>query len=175
MIKILRVEISKTNLSFDYIVENKFPYEIWICDDFNIYGSSNPVTKVEKDAILVSKRLRLPINVLLEEEVVARYFRLASGKTHTGRITMELPIDNYSPLFSEDDNSGKTVIGECNHAILEIGYFSENLQSKLSDRIRRGETNDQVLIGHLWEELEKEKTLKAYIDEKMSCYISGSF
>jgi len=194
MIKVQNIEVTEKTLTLDYQVSNPFAHDIWICEDIDINGRYDAETRVNAETVRIKLCFNLECNILLEEGIMAKYLRLSPGESHSGRILLNLPIANASPVydFHEDRKIHKQVVLQS--VVFEVGYFEEDLLNMLSDSIEKGKrepTNEElyvealmleeiqqahshntVYLPHLWSGLRMEKSAKVIItDVNIPCSI----
>jgi outer membrane lipoprotein-sorting protein len=194
MVSIANVRVSQENLVFDYRIKNGFPHDIWVCEDIDIYGGFDVATRIKQETLFIKLSFNLPCNVLLLQGVEAKYSRLPPDVTHKGKISLELPIENASPVYHFDEPDRKKVV-ELHHAVFEVGYFAEDLLKMISDDIKKGKedpndedaycmmlileeiekknSSDVAYIPHLWVRKTNEKVSKVDImDVSIPCYVT---
>jgi outer membrane lipoprotein-sorting protein len=194
MVSIANVRVSQENLVFDYRIKNGFPHDIWVCEDIDIYGRFDVATRIKQETLFIKLSFNLPCNVLLLQGVEAKYRRLPPDVTHKGKISLELPIKNASPVYHFDEPDRKKVV-ELHHAVFEVGYFAEDLLKMISDDIKKGKedpndedaycmmlileeiekknSSDVAYIPHLWVRKTNEKVSKVDITNvSIPCYVT---
>ena len=128
MIEIENITVAEKALTLDYRVSNPFPDDIRVCQDIDIlgkYGKYDVETRIADETVWI--RLRLDYvredNVLQNPAFIAKYIRLAPGESHSGRILLDLPIRNASPVyrFREGRKKRKEIV--LHRAVFEVGYF----------------------------------------------------
>ena len=167
-------------------------HNIWVCDDIDVYGEFNVETRIEKEILFIKLRFNLPRSDLLVQAVVAKYRRLQPGAIHKGKVSLELPIGNASPVYNFGELEKENTV-ELHHAVFEVGYFTEDLVKMISDDIKKGnedpndedaylmafllegidqkDSSDVAYIPHLWTGKTSEKVLKVDITNiRVPCY-----
>jgi hypothetical protein len=174
MLSIKNLSISAKQLEFDYTIKNSYPMAIWLCEDIDAYNDKIRVSiSASKKQVLISlKSFDVPMHILLEAPIWTKYTRLASGGTYNGKIFLSLPLSSISPLDFTDE---RTISANINveQLVFEVGYFTEDLGSKVSDSIEQDESEKTVYVSHLWEDRKKEQITTASIaSKKIPCYVS---
>lgn len=187
ILQIKNLTMTETTLTLDYQVSNPFAYDIWICEDIDIDGRYNVETRVNAETVRIKLRFNLECNILLEEGVMAKYRRLSRGESHSGKILLNLPIENASPVydFGEFGKKHKQIV--LHHAVFEVGYFEGDLLNILSERIEKGKldptnvnfysealmleeiqqahSHNTVYLPHLWSGLRMEKSAEVVVTD----------
>ena len=197
MIKIENLTVTKKALMLDYQVSNPFEYDIWTCDDIDIYGKDDVETRIDSETVWIKLRFNLETNILLEEGLLAKYRSLSPGQSHSGKILLNLPIRNASPVYDFDDDrkKHKQVFLKC--VVFEIGYFegkhinrisevlekfksvksSKEIQNtrfnpRIENEIQDGKSYKFLYCTNYWPGLDKEKTAKVVVtDNDIPCYV----
>lgn len=195
MLQIENLTLAEKSLTLDYRLSNPFKRDIWICEDIDIYGKYDVETRIEAETLQIKLRFNLECNILLEEGVIAKYRRLSRGESHSGKILLNLPIANASPVydFGEFGKKHKQIV--LHHAVFEVGYFEGDLLNMLSERIEKGKrdptnvnfysealmleeiqqahSRNTVYLPHLWSGLRMEKCAKVVVtDVDIPCSIA---
>ena len=95
-----------------------------------------------------------------ESPVVAKYQLLLPGESYNGEISLGLPVKNDSPLYRFHIDKPKNII--ISTIVFNVGFFENFVKDIESSSIYK-KTNDFIMIGHLFEKLNKEKTATAKI------------
>ena len=111
MIKIEKLALTEKTLTLDFQVSNPFTYEIWICEDIDVRGKYEVETRIDAGTVWIRLRGYLESNVTMYVPVVCKYRRLLPGEPYLGRILLNLPIRNASPVyeFGEDHKRRKQI------------------------------------------------------------------
>ncbi len=187
MLHIKNFTVTEKALTLDYQVSNPFAYDIWICEDIDIDGRYNVETRVNAETVRIKLRFNLECNILLEEGVIAKYHRLSPGESHSGKILLNLPIANASPVYDFGDFGKKHKQIVVHRAVFEVGYFERDLLNILSERIEKGKrdptnvnfysealmleeiqqahSHNTVYLPHLWSGQRKEKSVRAVVTD----------
>ena len=174
MIHIKNVELTEKTVILDYIVSNPYEHEIWVCEDIDRYGKYDVETRIAEKTLCVKLRLLLEINILRSRAVYARYRRLAPGDSRLGRVVLNLPARNASPLFSFGERHKNRRKITLRSVCLEVGYFKGDLLKMISERIKKDERevhkikqshsqDDAIYLSHLWPGLVLETASKAIV------------
>lgn len=195
MIKIQNLEVTEKTLTLDYAVLNPLDQDIWVCEDIDIYGKYDVETRIDSETVLIKLSFNLPINMFREPGAFAKYRLLSPEESHSGKILLNLPIRNASPVynFHEDGKKHEQIV--LHRAVFEVGYFEGNLEKVLLESIYKGKrdpTNEQlyfemlmlvqiqyadsgntVYLHHRWPGLSMEKSAKVVItDVNIPCSIA---
>jgi len=188
MIHIGNLTVTEETFKLDYYVENPFAFDIWICEDIDIFGELNVETRIDVEKLQIKCRFNLDNNILLDEAILSKYHRLSSKDLFLGTIFLELPVRNASPLYDFDEYWKKRKQVVLHQVVFKVGYFEGNLPDMLYESIEKGKqnpdneelytgalylegilkgghsySNDVFYIPHLWEGLSKEKYTKVII------------
>jgi len=180
IIQINNFTVGKKILSLDYKVNNPFPYDIWICEDTDIYNRRKAETKIGAEKLTI--RLRLDCNLdLMGEANIAKYRRLPPGQSYSEILDLELPIREYWAVGGLIDfvSASKPVLRH--KTLFEIGYFEGDLLKVLSDTIKKGmddpdfsphleglqnkHSQNTAYLLHLWKGLRKQKSATVLIED----------
>jgi len=198
MIHIRNFTVTEETLTLDYYVENPFAYNIWICEDIDIFGELNVETRINVEKLQIKCRFNLENNILLDEAVLAKYHRLSPKDSLLGKIHLKIPVRNASPVYDFDEYWKKRKQVVLHQVVFQVGYFEGNLPDMLYESIEEGKrnpdnedlyvealylegvlkgselncSNDIFYIPHLWKGLRKEKSTKVIItDVDIPCSI----
>jgi hypothetical protein len=138
MIRIHNLKVTKKTLMLDYQVTNPFTYDIWICADIDIYGPYDVETRIDAETLRIKCRFNLEVNILLDEAVFAKYRRLSSKDSYSGKILLKLPVKNASPVYDFGDYGKKHKHVVLHQAVFEVGYFDGNLLNMFYKSIEEG-------------------------------------
>jgi len=147
MIKIENLTVTEESLTLDYQVTNPFTDDIWICEDIDVRGKYDVETRIDAEMVWIKLRFDLDCNLSLWRAVLFKYRRLEPGESYSGKILLNLPIVNASPVyyFGEFGKKKKQVV--LHHAVFEVGYFEGDLFNMVSERIDRGKRDTTGNIG----------------------------
>jgi len=148
MIKIGNLTVAEKTLTLDYQVSNPFEYVIWVCEDIDIYTRYDVETRIDAETVRIKLLSNLETNLAPEIGPLAKYRRLSPEESHSGKILLNLPIRNASPVYDFGERRKKHKQVVLHHAIFEVGYF----EGKLIDRISR--TLENFKRGRPSEELQ---------------------
>lgn len=143
--------IAEESLTLDYHVANPFKYDIWVCEDINSHSKKADVeTRIDIDSetVLIKLRFNLESNILINPMVEGKYRRLPPGESYSGRIILDLPIRNASPVYEFGERRKKHKQIVLHRIILEVGYFEgEYINSIIEtiEEIKRGKYLDEEL------------------------------
>ena len=136
MIQIQNFSLTDKILTFDYRFSNPFKDDIRICQDICVYGNQHVATIIDAETVWIKLRFNIRKDKALRNPpVISKYLCLPPGKSSSGRILLNLPIRNASPINSfseEDDKERKQII--LRHVVFEVGYFGPNT-NKVFDSI----------------------------------------
>lgn len=191
MIQIHNLKVTKETLMLDYQVTNPFNYDIWICEDIDIFGELNVETRIDVEKLQIKCRFNLENNILLDEAILAKYHFLSPKECFSGKILLKLPVRNTSPVYDFDEYGKKRKQVVLHKVVFEVGYFEGNLPGMLYESIEKGKrnpdneelyvealylesilkgreldySNDVFYIPHLWRGLHKEKSAKVIVND----------
>jgi len=158
MLEIQNLTVTEESLTLDYRVTNHFEDDIRVCEDIDIlgkHGKWDVETRIADETVWIRLRLdygRDP-NVLRPPGYIAKYLRLAPGESHSGRILLDLPIRNASPVhrfwFRERRKKRKEIV--LHRAVFEVGCFGvkwAKFFDSVSERIKKeGIKTDPISSG----------------------------
>jgi len=123
MLDIESLTVTEKALTLDYRVSNRFLDDIRVCQDIDVYGRDHVETRIDAETVWIKLRFDLSRNTFQSPPAIAKYLRLAPGESHSGRIVLDLPIKNASPVyhFGEDRKEHEQIV--LHHAVFEVGYF----------------------------------------------------
>lgn len=135
MIKVESLASEEKVLALDYHVTNPFPYDIWVCEDIDIQSGCPVDIRIDAETVYIRLTYRLESNMLRDPPAYGKYRRLLAGESHPGKIRLDLPVTNISPVyyFKERGKSRKRVV--MHRAVFVIGYFEGGFISRLRERI----------------------------------------
>jgi hypothetical protein len=89
-------------------------------------------TRIDAETVWIKLHSNLETNLLFETAVLAKYRRLSPGESYSGRILLNLPIRNASPVydFNEDRKKQKQVFLQ--RAVFAVGYFEGKHINRIS-------------------------------------------
>lgn len=147
---------------FDYTITNTQDSDIWICVDMHAYSQHNVnfETRINNETVYINQKLSVPVNIMRDSAVVAKYQRLLPGESYNGKISIGLPVKNYSPLYKFHIDKPKKVT--IRTIVFNVGFFEDFVKNINSSSVNK-KTNNFIMIGHLFEKLNKEKTATAKI------------
>jgi len=183
MIEIKNFATDAKYLTLEYSVRNPFPYDIWVCED--IYAdapSLNVRTGLPQDVEtrIMGETLRMRLRFDLEhnwgsDTIFGRYRRLPQDQSFSGRIRVSLPVMNWSPFYVDQvdlDTAEKHIT--LRRVVFEIGYFSEDLPTLISQSKERGwhvsawqpasQGPQTQLIADTWDGRHLEQSVQTVID-----------
>jgi len=129
MIQIQNFTLTERNLSFDYKVSNPFAEDIRVCQDINVYGNQHVATIIDAETVRIQLRLNIERDKALRDPpAIAKYLRMPPGESYSGRILLNLPIRNASPVnyFPEEEDKERMQI-VLHRVVFEVGYFGIRL------------------------------------------------
>ena len=137
IIKVENLTVEEKTLALDYQVTNPFPYDIWICEDIDTKGRYDVETRIDRETVLIKLKFKLNCNIFRDPPAIGQYLCLPPGDSHWGRVVLELPIRNASPVceFHERGKSRTQVVLQ--RAVLEIGYFDGAFVDKVAEGIEK--------------------------------------
>lgn len=123
MLEIENLTVAENALTLDYRVSNPFAYDIRVCQDIDVYGRYDVETRIDAETVWIKLRFNLEDNAFSSPPPIAKYLRLSPGESHSGRILLNLPIRNASPVyyFDEDRKEHEQIV--LHRAVFEVGYF----------------------------------------------------
>ena len=135
MIKVESLTAEEKVLALNYQVTNPFPYDIWVCEDIDIQSGCPVDIRIDAETVYIKLTYRLQSNMLRDPPAYGKYRRLLAGEPHSGKIRLDLPITNISPVyyFKERGKSRKHVV--LHRALFVIGYLEGGPISRLRERI----------------------------------------
>ena len=147
MIQIENLILTEKSLTLDYEVSNPFAHEIWICEDIDVRSKYDVETRIDAETVWIKLRFNLECNFMPWPGVLFKYRRLPPGQSHSGKILLNLPIANASPVyyFGEFGKKKKQVV--LHRAVFEVGYFEGDLLNTLSERIERAKGDTTGNLG----------------------------
>jgi hypothetical protein len=137
MIKIENLTVTEKALILDYQVSNPFEDDIWVCEDVDTYGKDDVEIRIDIETVRIKLRSNLETNILREIAALAKYRLLSPGQSHSGKILLNLPIRNASPVydFHEDRKKHRQIV--LKRAVFEIGYFEGKYISRISEVLEK--------------------------------------
>ncbi|MHC4511920.1 MAG: hypothetical protein ACYTAO_23735 [Planctomycetota bacterium] len=89
-------------------------------------------------------KFKLRSNILRNPLAIGEYLRLAPGDSHSGRMVLELPVRNASPVyvFHEDGKSHKQVI--LHRLVFEVGYFEGPVIDDVAERVEKAKRDPNL-------------------------------
>ncbi len=123
MLQIENLTVTEKTLMLDYRVSNHFAYDIRVCQDIDFDGREHVETRIDAETVWIKLRFNLERNIHRDPQAIAKYLRLSPGESHSGKIILNLPIRNASPVyyFDEDRKEHKQIV--LHRAVFEVGYF----------------------------------------------------
>ena len=127
MIQIQNFRLTDKTLTLDYRVTNPFEEAIWVCYDIWVHDKQpvqDTATRIHGETV----RIKLCFNLqnypgFVSPHAVAKYVRLRSGESCSGRVVRDLPITDYVREWRAKHKEHKAVV--LHRAIFEVGYFGE--------------------------------------------------
>ena len=147
LIQIENLTVTEKALTLDYQVSNPLAYDIWVCEDIDIYGRYDVETRIDAETVWIKLCFNLECNVYLLQAVYAKYRRLSPGESHSERILLNLPVRNASPVYEFHENRKKHKQVVLHRAVFELGYLEGDLENVLLESIYKGKrdpTNEQL-------------------------------
>ncbi len=135
MIEIQNLTFTEKTLTLDYRVTNPFTKDIRVCQDIDVYDGDHVETRIDAETIWIRLRFNLERDSAFRSPYpIAKYLRLSPGQSHSGRIVLDLPIRNASPVyhFREGRKKRKQIV--LHRAVFEVGYFGGKM-SKFFDAV----------------------------------------
>jgi len=153
-------------------------------------------TRIDAETVRIRLRLNLERNIVLWVGIISKYRPLLPGESHSGKIVLNLPITNASPVYSFNEFGKKREQVVLHRAVLEVGYFEGDLFNTLSEMIERGkrdttgnihlqmearylpkikypQSRDAVYLPGLWSGIGMEKCAKVVVtDVDIPCSIA---
>ncbi len=188
MIRIENVAVAEKTLTLNYQVSNPFKYDIWVCEDVDIYGNYDVETRITPGTLHIRLCFHLECNLVFEMGVFAKYRRLLPGESHSGKILLNLPIRNASPVYRFDEDRTKYKQVLLQRAVFEVGYMegrdinaalemvkrikrdipdANNIVNmpKVRDEIADGQSHTFAYVPHIWPGLSREISAKVVITD----------
>jgi hypothetical protein len=147
MIQIRNLTLTDKTLTLNYRVSNPFEYDIWICEDIDIYSKYDVETRIDNETVRIKLRSNLETNIWLEVAPLAKYRLLSPGDSHSGKILLNLPIRNASPVYDFDEDRKKHRQIVLKRAVFEVGYFEGkyiNMISETIEKFKRGRPSEEI-------------------------------
>jgi len=123
MIQIQNFSLTDKTLTFSYRLSNPFKDDIWVCYDVSVYGKQDvqhSYTIIDGETVWIKLRCNFDHFTGFENPPsVAKYIRLQTGVSCTGRIVRNLPIKNYIGLEPRKEKKEITL----HRVVFEFGYF----------------------------------------------------
>jgi hypothetical protein len=189
-----RLTVTDDRLRLDYSVTNRLGHDIWVCEDVRAANvrhdrlrvqAAGPTddlqdvaTRIVGDTLWIRLRFNLEQNVVLPWAVSARYRRLLPGRSPSGTIVCRIPVYDSSPVYNFRIHSGRMCRRRVDRVILELGYFGDDLPTRLASRLAPVCLSprldlplelltgiaDAVCIDQSWEGLDTEQAVHVAID-----------
>ncbi len=190
MLEIENLTVTEKALTLDYQVSNHFGYGIWVCEDIDVDRRYHVETRIDAETVWIKLRSNLESNVMPYEAALAKYRLLLPGESYSGKILLNLPIRNASPVyeFYEDRKKHKQIVLQ--RAVFEVGYFGgesinlffdavekrrreipiEELQNiqfepRIEEEIEDGQSRKFLYFTELWPSIREEKFAKVDITD----------
>jgi hypothetical protein len=144
MIQIQNLSFTDKTLTLDFRLSNPFEDDIHVCYDASIHGKQgvqSAATRIEGETVriqLLSNRERFP--GFVNPYSVAKYIRLKSGESCSGKIVRNLPVKDYVREWRESRKEHKEIV--LHRLIFEVGYFGSKWNKFLdswSEKIKKKE------------------------------------
>jgi hypothetical protein len=123
MIQIQNFSLTDKTLILDYRLSNPFKDDIWVCHDVSVYDKQDvqhSYTIIDGEMIWIKLRCNFDHFTGFENPPsVAKYIRLQTGESCTGRIVRNLPIKKYIGLEPRKEKKEITL----HRVVFEVGYF----------------------------------------------------
>jgi len=123
MIQIQNLSLTDKTLTLDYQFSNPFDDYIWVCYDVSVYGKQDvqhSYTIIDGETVWIKLRCNFDHFTGFEDPPsVAKYIRLQTGVSCSGRIVRNLPIKNYIGLEPRKEKKEITL----HRVVFEVGYF----------------------------------------------------
>lgn len=161
MIEINSYERLPDKLIISYTINNKYDYDIWICDGINRELRSE--IGLKKDTLYLRYISSLPYdsNILIYAPPFAYYTKLLPNNSIHKTIVIDLPVKGLSSFWgSEKPIFGRTV--SC--VELQVGYLTVENINMLGDWAKK-ESDDIMIVQVIRDVKIDEKILIAKIDE----------
>jgi hypothetical protein len=123
MLDIENLTVTEKALTLDYEVSNPFTHDIRICQDIDTEGKYDVETRIDAETVWIKLRFNLARNFHRDPPAIAKYLRLPRGEPHSGRIILNLPIRNASPVYDFEERRKKRKQIVLHRAVFEVGYF----------------------------------------------------
>lgn len=193
MIHIDNFTVTDKALTLDYKVSNPFEYDIWVCEDIDINGGYDVETRISPGTLNIKLCFNLECNVYLYNWVYAKYRLLKPGESHSGKILLDLPVKNASPVYRFAKDRTELRRSTLNRAVFEVGYLKGEVIDKFLEIVRLirrddpsakksvdwpeikeeiidGQSRKFAIVPHIWQEIDKEKSAKVVIaDVEIPC------
>lgn len=137
MIKIENLTVKEKTLTLDYQVSDPFLHDIWFCEDIDTKGKYDVETRIDAKTLWIKLRLNLESNAFICPPAIGKYRRLLPGESHSGRIVLNLPIRNASPVYVFGENRKEHNQVFLNRVVFEVGYFEGELINMISEAIEK--------------------------------------
>jgi len=157
MIHIDNFTVTDEALALDYTVSNPFEYDIWVCEDIDINGTYDVETRISPGTLNIRLCFNLECNVYLYALVFAKYRLLKPGQSHSGKILLDLPVKNASPVyhFAKDRTELRRITS--NRAVFEVGYLKGEVIDRFLEIQRLIRLNDPSAKKSVdWPEIKEE-------------------
>jgi hypothetical protein len=184
MLEIENLAVTEKALTLDYRVSNHFGYGIWVCEDIDVDYEYHVETRIDAETVWIKLRFNLESNVMPYEAVLAKYRLLLPGESYSGRILLDLPIRNASPVydFNEDRKKHEQIVLQ--RAVFEVGYFrgdsiygsiliqDNQIEPRIEEEIEDGQSRKFLYFTELWPGISEEKSAKVDItDVNIPCSV----
>jgi len=166
MLKIENLTVTEKALTLDYQVVNPFMDDIWICEDIDTEGKYDAETRIDAETVWIKLRFNLESNFLRDPPAIAKYLRLPPGESHSGRIILDLPVRNASPVyaFREDRKRRKQIV--LHRAVFEVGYFEGEFVNRVSEQI---EQVKRYLRGTKFQDSQTDRFIREEVQDGQLC------
>lgn len=197
MLRIENATVDENILTLDYKVSNRFEFDIWVCQDIDIYGGFDVETRITPGALQIKLCFDLECNLIFYRSVFAKYRLLKPGESNSGTILLSLPVRNASPVYDFNEDRTKYRRTVLNRVVFEVGYINGEDINKALEFAKRDKQNipsgnilvgapemrEEIIDGQLckfaivpqvWEGLVKEKSVKVVVTEvEVPCLTVG--
>ena len=145
MIKIQGIKVTEETLTLDYRVSNPFDDDIQVCHDTGVYGNQevqHATTRIYGQTVWIILGLNAEKSAVFSDpRPVAKYVRLPSGESCSGRIVLRLPIrDRFRERQERHKDHKETLF---RRAVFDLGYFGPKL-NKFFDALSEMDRMDGI-------------------------------
>lgn len=198
MLEIENLTVAEKTLTLDYRVSNPFEQDIWVCEDIDDYSIDHVETRIDAETVWIKLHSNLECNVSLEIGLLAKYRLLSPGESYSGKILLNLPITNASPVYHFDEDHKKHKQVFLQRAVFEVGYFEgkhinrisvtmekikrkmpiEDLQNtqfnfRIEEEIKDSQSRKFLYWEHTWPVGSREKSAKVVVtDVDIPCSVA---